>query len=97
MDVNVKYSIMFPQATDTEDETGVIFTCDLLLCFSVRANSSSQNPEGNNSGKDYGLVHQDAGNDRRQESLHTKRQARFTERYSKTLSHTVYAVNVLNI
>lgn len=56
-----------------------LYTSSKLLCHiccSVRADSSSQNSKGNNSGKNHGFLYQNAGNDRWQEPLHTERNTR---------------------
>lgn len=45
-------------------------------CCSIRADSSSQNSNGNNGGKNHGFLYQNVGNDRWQEPLHTERNTR---------------------
>ncbi len=61
-----------------ENKSGLYITsdCGVMLCCSIRTDSSSQNPKGNNSGKNHGFMYQNVGNDRRQEPLHTERKAR---------------------
>lgn len=63
-----------------ENKSGLYITsdCCVTLCFSVRADSSSQNPKGNNSGKNHGFLYQNVGNDKREEPLHTEGKARCT-------------------